>query len=75
MGSDAPGEPEEQNPRAVNLLENGERLWTVGLNWYLNRWMRIQLNGIRETIDDIERSPSPTQNTFWLGVARLQLVL
>lgn len=75
MGSDAPGEPEEQNPRAVNLLENGERLWTFGLNWYLNRWMRIQLNGIRETIDDIERSPSPTQNTFWLGVARLQLVL
>jgi phosphate-selective porin len=75
MGSDAPGEPEEQNPRALNLLENGERLWTVGVNWYLNRWMRIQLNGIRETIDDIERSPSPTQNTFWLGVARLQLVL
>jgi phosphate-selective porin len=75
MGSDAPGEPEETNPRAVNLLENGERLWTFGINWYLNRWMRIQLNGIRETIDDIERSPSPTQNTFWLGVARLQLVL
>jgi phosphate-selective porin OprO/OprP len=75
MGSDAPGEPEEQNPRAANLLENGERLWTFGLNWYLNRWMRIQLNGIRETIDDIERSPSSTQNTFWLGVARLQLVL
>ncbi|MGH9313041.1 MAG: OprO/OprP family phosphate-selective porin [Vicinamibacterales bacterium] len=75
MGSDAPGEPEEQNPRAINLLENGERLWTFGLNWYLNRWVRIQLNGIHETIDDIERSPSSTQNSFWLGVARLQLVL
>ena len=70
MGSDFPGEPEEQNPRAVNLLENGERLWTVGLNWYLNRWMRIQLNGIRETIDDIERSPLPPRTrsgSEWRG--------
>ncbi|MGH9331816.1 MAG: porin, partial [Vicinamibacterales bacterium] len=75
MGSNAAGEPEETNPRAINLLENGERLWTFGLNWYLNRWVRIQLNGIHETIDDIERSPSSTQNSFWLGVARLQLVL
>jgi phosphate-selective porin OprO/OprP len=75
MGSDAPGEPEETNPRAANLLENGERLWTFGVNWYLNRWMRIQLNGIHETIDDIARSPVEGQNSFWLGVARLQFVL
>jgi phosphate-selective porin OprO/OprP len=75
FGSDAPGEEEERNPRALNLLENGERLWTIGINWYLNRWMRIQLNAIHETIDDIERSPVPDQNKFWVGVARLQLVL
>jgi phosphate-selective porin OprO/OprP len=75
FGSDAPGEDEERNPRAANLLENGERLWTFGVNWYLNRWMRIQLNAIRETIDDIERSPVADQNTFWSSVARLQLVL
>lgn len=75
MGSDAPGEPEETNPRAPNLLENGERIWTFGVNWYLNRWMRIQLNGIHETIDDIARSPVEGQNSFWLGVARLQFVL
>jgi phosphate-selective porin OprO/OprP len=75
FGSDAPGEPAENNPRAANLLENGEDAWTAGVNWYVNRWVRIQANAIHERIRDIERSPVFEQNTFWTGVVRLQFVM
>jgi phosphate-selective porin OprO and OprP len=75
VGSDAPGEPPETNPRAVNFATHGEEIWTVGINWYVNRWVKIQLNGIRETFDDIDRTPRPGRATFVTGVCRLQFVL
>jgi len=74
-GSHAPGEPPETNPRAVKFVGNGEGIWTIGVNWYVNRWVKIQLNGIRETFDDIDRSPRPGRDTFMTGVCRLQFVL
>lgn len=74
-GSHAPGEPAETNPRALNFAGNGEGIWTVGVNWYVNRWVKIQLNGIRETFDDIDRSPRPGRTTFVTGVCRLQFVM
>jgi len=73
--SHASGELPETNPRAVNFDGNGEGIWTIGVNWYVNRWVKIQLNGIRETFDDIDRSPRPGRTTFVTGVCRLQFVL
>ena len=73
--SHAPGEPAETNPRALNFAGNGEGIWTIGVNWYVNRWVKIQLNGIRETFDDIDRSPRPGRTTFVTGVCRLQFVM
>jgi phosphate-selective porin OprO and OprP len=75
VGSSAPGEPPETNPRAVNFATHGEGIWTFGINWYVNRWVKIQLNGIRETFDDVDRSPRPGRATFVTGVCRLQFVL
>jgi len=74
-GSHAPGEAPETNPRAANFAGNGEGIWTIGVNWYVNRWIKIQLNGIRERFDDIDRSPRPGRDTFLTGVCRLQFVL
>jgi phosphate-selective porin OprO/OprP len=74
-GSHAPGEPPETNQRAVHFVGNAEGIWTIGINWYVNRWVKIQLNGIRETFDDIDRSPRPGRDTFMTGVCRLQFVL
>ena len=74
-GSYASGDPPETNPRAVNFVGNGEGIWTFGINWYVDRWVKIQLNGIRETFDDIDRSPRPGRTTFVTGVCRLQFVM
>lgn len=75
FGSDAPGQEPETNPRAFNLIESGDRVWTVGVNWYVNKWVKIQVNAIREAFEDIDRTPRPGQATFWTRVCRLQFVL
>ena len=37
---------------AANLLRNRNDVVTFGVNWYLNRWMKLQLNGIHEELQD-----------------------
>ena len=75
FGSSAPGEPPSRSPRAAKVLESGDRVWTLGVNWYLNRWARIQLNAVRESLEDADRSPIMGRTTFWTRVCRLQFVL
>jgi phosphate-selective porin len=75
FGADDPAEPPEANPRAGNLVETGNGAWTLGANWYVNRWSRIQFNAIRESFDDIERSPVSGRSSYWSGMCRLQFVL
>lgn len=75
FGSIAQEGPAFRNPRAAHIAENRERVWTTGVNWYPNRWTRIQVNGIREHILDELRTPVAGQHTYWSGVVRLQLVL
>lgn len=75
FGSSLEGEPELPTPRAANLLEAGLRAWTVGVNWYVNQWAKIQLNAIREQFEDPDRSPVAGRAAFWTRVVRLQFVL
>ena len=67
--------PAFTSPRADHLSGNGVRIWTGGVNWYLNQWVRIQANAIRESFADAARSPVSGRRTFWSGVLRTQLVL
>jgi phosphate-selective porin OprO/OprP len=67
------GEP-YTNPRAEHILPNSDRIWTIGVNWYVNRWVRATVNGIREAFEDPKRTPIPGTTHFWSGVGRLQLV-
>ena len=64
-----------RSPRAANILGNSDRAWTVGLNWYLNRWSKIQFNLVREKIEDIQRSPILGQDRYWTRLCRLQFVM
>ena len=72
--ADHPAEP-FSNPRAENILQNSDRVFTTGVNWYVNRWIKIQINGIREKVEDPERSPVLGRAVFWTAVGRLQIVL
>jgi phosphate-selective porin OprO/OprP len=69
------GEPPFRNPRAVNLYPNDDVTWTLGLNWYLNRYLKLQGDAMRERFSDVERTLLPGETVFWSFVARLQFAL
>lgn len=76
FGSDGTGgEPPFSNPRAANILPNRDRILTLCVNWYLNRFARLTVNGTREDVQDPLRSPIFGRTRFWGAVLRLQLVL
>ncbi|MGQ0733616.1 MAG: OprO/OprP family phosphate-selective porin [Acidobacteriota bacterium] len=66
--------PAFTNPRAEHILGNSDSVWSFGTNWFVNRWVRITLNGIREEFEDASRTPEPGVSVFWSGIGRLQLV-
>jgi phosphate-selective porin len=69
-----PGLP-SRSPRAPTILPNGERTWTFGPTWYLNRYVKIQAHAQRERLTDIERKAVFGIDTFWTGIIRLQLAM
>lgn len=75
FGSAFADEPELATPRAANLLETSDKGWTFGINWYVNHWVKLQANAIREWIEDTDRSPIPGRALFWTYVWRLQFVM
>ncbi|MEO8257603.1 MAG: porin [Acidobacteriota bacterium] len=64
-----------RSPRAEHVLLSGDRVLTLGVNWTLNRFIKLQGNVIRERVEDPERSPVPNGAAFWSRVLRLQFVL
>lgn len=66
--------PAFTNPRAEHILPNSDRIWTVGVNWFANRWVRLTLNAVHEEFEDAARAPILGTSDYWSGVARLQIV-
>lgn len=64
-----------RHPRAETIFPNGNRVLTVGVNWILNRWVTLYLNGIREHVEDPARNPAPNGGAFWSRVLRFQVAL
>jgi phosphate-selective porin OprO/OprP len=63
-------------PNASSLGANADHVSTVGVNWYLNHYVKLQTNVIVEKIDDPQRSPAPTTNgRFVTGLFRVQFAL
>lgn len=63
------------NPRADPLFGNAESVLTLGANWYLNKWGKVVVNGIRESFEDPERTAVPGRTSGWAAVLRLQFVM
>ena len=59
-------------PRAEIVLGNSDRVYTFGVNWYANRWIKIQLNLVRNTIGFPDQGPNPEQSSFWSRIVRFQ---
>jgi phosphate-selective porin len=64
----------ERNPRAEHILENSDRLWTAGVNWYPMEHVKVVANAIHESFEDSQRTPLAGETVFWSGVLRLQIV-
>jgi phosphate-selective porin OprO/OprP len=76
FNSKATGEPAFSNSRAEVILPSGDTVLTLGVNWYVNRWVKLQLNGIHEDLQDPGRTPLLDGGTkFWSSVFRMQLAL
>jgi hypothetical protein len=47
----------------------------VGANWILNRFAKLQINVIREHLEDPDRNPVTNGGALWSRIVRLQFVL
>jgi phosphate-selective porin OprO/OprP len=64
-----------ESPRADQIVGNSDRVITLGANWYVNRWVKVQFNLIQETLTDPSLGPLPTQPTIWSRILRFQFQL
>jgi len=71
-GEQSPNEPGSRSNRADIVLRNSDQVLTYGVNWYPNRWLKIQFNLVRETLADPNEGPLPLQPSFWSKVIRFQ---
>ena len=60
------------SPRAEVILGSSDRAYTFGVNWYANRWIKIQANLVRNTIAFPDQSASPSPAAFWSRLVRFQ---
>jgi phosphate-selective porin OprO/OprP len=68
-------DPAGRSPRSPNILPSGDRALTLGVNWALNRFVKLQFNAIREQVEDPQRNPIASGGAFWSRILRLQIVL
>ena len=63
------------NPRADHVAPIGKDTWTAGVNWHVNRWVKIQANAVREQIvDPLALLPLSTA-PLWSTVVRFQVAM
>jgi phosphate-selective porin OprO/OprP len=65
--------PPLRNPRADNILSNGDHVLSLGINWYITRWVKLLFHTIREDLQDPERTPVAPGEAFWSPVFRFQV--
>ena len=63
-----------RTPRATTILASGDKALTLGVNWTLNRWIKLQFNGIRQRVEDPGQNPVGDA-PFWSRVLRFQFLL
>lgn len=72
FGSAGHGDLPFRQPRAEYLFESRVRAATLGVNWYLNRWVKMLSDLSRESFSDPERQPHANRDREWRWAIRLQ---
>ena len=75
FGSRSGVEAPSTSARSDVVLGNVDRATTLGANWLVNRWVKVQANIVRENIGRPSMGPRPGHSGFWSSVFRLQLTL
>jgi phosphate-selective porin OprO and OprP len=75
FGSAGTGEIASEGPRAEVIAGNSDRVETLGVNWYANRWIKIQFNILHDSVRDPSQGPLPDRTGYWSRVLRFQLSL
>lgn len=73
--SGASGEQGSRSPRADVILGNRNQVGTFGVNWYINRFFRVQANYIREKLEDPSQGPLPSKASVATKAVRFQFSL
>ena len=60
------------SPRAEVILGNANSAMTAGVNWYINRWLKIQFNAVRNTIEFPDQTSAPSTPVYWSRLLRFQ---
>ena len=72
----APAAPDAPvSPLAVLPVANADRAATVGLAWYLNRYLKVSASAVFESITDPSRSPRPGSGRVPTAVVQFQAAL
>jgi phosphate-selective porin OprO/OprP len=69
----SPAEPPSRSPRAAHIAGNADSAWTIGVNWYVNRWARLRFNFINESLDDPALGPAPDASSLRTSVTMFQI--
>jgi phosphate-selective porin OprO/OprP len=69
------GEVGSRGPRADVILGNRDKVTTIGVNWYINRFLKIQANFITEALDDPAQGPLPSKDSVTTTAIRVQFSL
>ena len=72
FGTTAIGGDISTSPRADRYQGNSNKVMTFGLNWYLNHWVKMQFNYIKESLTDPAQGPLPDQPSYTSRVFRFQ---
>ena len=72
LGTDGPA---SFSVRADVLETASDRVTTIGGSWYLNQWVKIQLNAVREEVTSPRRGQPSSSHARWLYVTRFQFTM
>lgn len=71
-GGSAYDEP-SLSPRSEHVAPLRQDTWTFGANWWVKRWVKVQVNGAHESLADPQHVRSSVPVASWKSVLRVQL--